>query len=66
MSADGHHTAAEPRNFKSPFAAANPCLLPPAARHDRAPGRPKSGASGRAMPLGGAQKRSSFDNPPAL
>src|SRR5260370_33287821 len=28
---------AEPRTFKSPFAAANPCLVPPAARHDRTP-----------------------------
>ena len=35
----------EPRNFKSPFAAANPCLLPPAARHDR--GRSQAPPGGR-------------------
>src|SRR5260370_1156282 len=30
---DGSGRRGEPRNFKSPFAAANPCLLPPPARH---------------------------------
>ena len=44
-------SVSEPRNFKSPFAAANPCLLPPAARHDRAPGGRSQAPPGGRCPV---------------